>query len=265
MVAEVRRLRFPDQSGHEGTFTDRLNKLAASIDYRRADSKEEREAIFRLRYEAYRREGGIETNAEKMFSDPYDSTDNGFIFGLYLQGKLATSIRLHIASKNQNPDFPSLKVFPDFLQPELDSGKVLLDTTRFVTEENLSRIHRGLPFVTVRMCVLAAQHFGADHVLAAVRAEHQAWYARSFGLRVVCEPRPYPQLAKPISLMTVDFPSVREEWYRRYPFFQSSALERRQLFDRRVQTSNIEQPPGTARVPAEAKATQGPFLERGAA
>ena len=72
MVAEVRRLRFPDQSGHEGTFTDRLNKPAASIDYRRADSKEEREAIFRLRYQAYRREGAIETNAEKMFSDPYD-------------------------------------------------------------------------------------------------------------------------------------------------------------------------------------------------
>jgi N-acyl-L-homoserine lactone synthetase len=265
MVAEVRRLRVSDRTGHEGSFTDRLNKLAASIDYRRADSKEERDAIFRLRYDAYTREGGIATNAEKMFSDSYDDTDNAYIFGLYIEGELATSIRLHIASKRQNPDFPSLKVFPDFLRPELDAGKVLLDTTRFVTAEKFSRTHRGLPFVTVRMCVLAAQHFGADHVLAAVRAEHQAWYARSFGLRVVCEPRPYPQLAKPISLMTVDFPSVREEWYRRYPFFRSSPLERRHFFDRRSQASSADQQPATTRAPIEAKVPSGPFFERGAA
>jgi hypothetical protein len=49
---------------------------------------------------------------------------------------------------------------------------------------------------------------------------------------VLCDARPYPQLIKPISLMSVDFPTVREGWYRKYPFFHSTELERRRLFER---------------------------------
>jgi len=230
MSSEARFSPVPEAYGVNST--SRLAGLVAKIDYRRADTREEREAIFRLRYEAYLRDGGIGPNPEKLFFDSYDDTVNAYIFGLYLDGQLATSIRLHVASKDRVPDFPSLKVFPDYLQPELDAGKVLLDTTRFVADERLSRRYRGLPYATVRLCVLAAEHFGADHVLAAVRADHQAWYQRSFDHQVVCEPRPYPHLARPIGLLTVDFPTIKSEWYRRYPFFHSTALERRRLFER---------------------------------
>ncbi len=108
----------------------------------------------------------------------------------------------------------------------------MVDSTRFVADERLSRIHRGLPYVTLRACVLAAEYFRADDLLAAVRVEHQAYYRRAFGHQVLCEPRPYPQLAKPISLMSVDFPTVREGWYSKYPFFHSSESERRKLFER---------------------------------
>jgi len=224
--------RSPVSESDEANSTGRLAELVAKIDYQRADTPEQRKAIFRLRYEAYLRDGGILPNPERLFSDPYDDAANGYIFGLYIDGKLATAIRLHIASKDRIPDFPSLKVFPDYLQPELDAGKVLLDTTRFVADERLSRRYRGLPYATVRLCVLAAEHFGADHVLAAVRADHQAWYQRSFDHQVVCEPRPYPHLARPIGLLTVNFPAIKGEWYRRYPFFHSTALERRRLFEK---------------------------------
>lgn len=262
MSGDVRRARLADHRRPNTTFTDRVARLVASIDYRRADSVEDREAIFRLRYAAYRREGGISANTDKMFRDQFDDTDNGYLFGLYIGDQLATAIRLHAAS-SAHPDFPSLKVFHDYLQPELDAGKVLIDTTRFVADERLSRLHRGLPFATVRLCVLAAEHFNADHVLAAVRTEHQAWYGRSFNLEVVCEPRPYPQLAKPISLMTVNFPGIREEWFRRYPFFRSSAFERRRLFERRHPGDRQMLAEGTTR--PFAGATKRPFLELGAA
>ena len=35
----------------------------------------------------------------------------------------------------------------------------------------------------------------------------------------------------PFSLMALDFPAARDEIVRRYPFFRSSAFERRMLFD----------------------------------
>jgi N-acyl-L-homoserine lactone synthetase len=233
MGLDAVRSTFSDDAGPEGGFSDRVAQLLNRIDCRRADSVEEREAIYRLRYQAYMREGSISPNSLETFSDPYDETGNVYLFGLYLDGELASSARLHVASK-EHPYFPSLEVFSDILRPELDTGKVIIDTTRFVTDENLARLHRGLPYATLRLCMLAARYFAADHLIAAVRTEHQAFYRRAFNHRLICEPRPYPYLAKPISLMTVHYPTAADQLYRRYPFFRSTSFERRMLFDRNI-------------------------------
>jgi len=214
----------------EGSFTESVAHLLDRIDYRRADTGDEREAIFRLRYQAYARDGGILPNASRSFSDRYDEGGNVFLFGVYLDSELAGSIRIHVASK-ENPNCPSFEAFPDFLQPEFDAGKVAIDSTRFVSDEALARLHRALPYAISRLSGLAAQHFRTDHLLAAVRPEHQAFYRRTFHHRVVCEPRPYPGLARPLSLMTVHYPSFVDEVHRRYPFFRSTFFERRMLFD----------------------------------
>jgi hypothetical protein len=231
MRADVRHSTSSVPETAPKNFSDRLAALASRIECRRADSPEDREAIFRLRYKAYLREGAISPNDAERFTDADDEADNAYIFGLYLDGELASSLRLHVGSK-EHPDFPSLHVFPDVLQPRLNAGRVILDITRFVADERLSRLHRGLPYVTVRPTLLAAEYFRADDMLAAVRVEHQAFYHRAFTHRVLCAPRPYPQLAKPISLMSLDFPSARDWLYRRYPFFRSTAREQRMTFER---------------------------------
>jgi hypothetical protein len=74
--------------------------------------------------------------------------------------------------------------------------------------------------------------FHADISLAAVRAEHQAFYRRAFNYRLLCEPRPYPMLAKPICLMAVQYPAGAEIVQRRLPFLRSTYAERRALFAR---------------------------------
>ena len=223
---------FGSRKPKEIRFSDHVTQLLTKVDYRRADSVEEREAAYRLRYKAYLREGTISADSSGTFSDPYNKTDNAYLFGLHIGGQLASSLRLHPASR-ERPECPSLDVFPEYLQPELDAGKVLIDSTRFVANELLSRLHRGLPYATLRLCILAAEHFRADYLLAAVRSEHREFYRRAFNLRTICKPRPYPLLAKPISLMRLHFPSAAEELYRRYPFFRSSFCERRRLFERR--------------------------------
>lgn len=213
------------------SFNDRVAKLLDRIDFRLAVSSEEREAIFRLRYNAYLNEGAIAPNASQRFSDPYDTTDNARIFGLYLDGELASSIRIHVATKEQ-PDFPSYKVFADLMDPELEAGKTIIDPTRFATDKRLSKLFPGLPYATLRLCWLAAEHFTAEHFLVAIRSEHQAFYRRTFLHHPICEARPYPLLAKPISLMTVNYEDVADTVHRRYPFFRSTYFERRMLFER---------------------------------
>jgi hypothetical protein len=220
--------------GASDTFSDRIAQLLDRIDCRLVESDIDREAIFRLRYQAYLREGAIARCASEMFCDAYDQTDNVWLFGLYFDGQLASSIRIHVACR-EHPQFPSFDVFADLLEPELNAGKVIIDPTRFVTDGHLSRVCRGLPHLTLRLCWLAADYFHADHFLVAVRPEHQAFYRRTFQHRVICGPRPYPLLTKPISLMTVHHPSVAVDVHRRYPFFRSSFFERRMLFEAKEQ------------------------------
>jgi hypothetical protein len=263
MSAEVRHSVFSIPRSPQKILTDRLSALLAKIECRRADTVEEREAIFRLRYQAYLREGAISTNPSQRFTDADDDAENAYIFGLYVDGQLASSLRIHIGS-SEHPDFPSLHVFPDVLQPLLDAGKVIIDSTRFVADEKLSRMHRGLPYATLRPCMLAAEFFHADDLLAAVRVEHQAFYQRAFNHHMLCEARPYPQLTKPISLMTLHFPTAADWLYRRYPFFRSNVPERRRLFER-ASSPGIQPSEDAAQV-GHASAAGGnvaPFLERG--
>ena len=231
MYAQPTGSGFSGRAGSNPSFSDSVVALLGKIDARRADSAEQREAIFRLRYDAYRREGVIPASPSASFSDANDRAPNAYLLGLYIEGKLASSIRIHVASR-ECPDCPTLHVFPEYLQPELDAGKIIIDPTRFVADEGLSRLHVELPYATLRLCHLAAEYFHADLALAPVRVEHQAFYRRAFNYQVLCEPRPYPLLAKPIGLMAIDYPSVAEGVHRRYPFLRSTHAERRMLFAR---------------------------------
>jgi hypothetical protein len=86
--------------------------------------------------------------------------------------------------------------------------------------------------VTTRLAWLASEYFSTSLLLATVRAEHQAFYRRVFGHRLICEPRHYPSLTKPICLMALDYSMARERVIDRHPFFRSTVFERRMLFGR---------------------------------
>ncbi|HEY0441288.1 MAG TPA: hypothetical protein VGD36_14545 [Xanthobacteraceae bacterium] len=213
------------------SFNERAAQLLECLDYRRADTAEDKEAIYRLRYEAYLREQTIVPDHTRRFADADDDLPNVWIFGLYIEGTLASSIRLHVASSLAD-EMPSTHVFEDVLRPHLAAGRTLVDPTRFVADYNCARNHPELPYLTLRLIWLAGEYFNADLMLAAVRSEHQAFYKRVFGHRPVCEPRVYPQLTKPISLMTLDYRAQKERVHQRYPFLRSTFFERRMLFER---------------------------------
>jgi N-acyl-L-homoserine lactone synthetase len=233
MATEITRSNSADLAGTQGSFFDEIARLSDRIDYRIADSDEQREAIFRLRHQAYVRDGTILPIASGKFSDRYDETGNFYLFGLHVDDELASSVRLHVPSR-ERPDAPSFKVFAEVLQPELNAGKVIIDATHFVADKNAAQVHRGISYATFRLCMLAARYFNADYILAAVSASHRTFYRRAFNYQLICEPRPYPLLAKPLGLMRANFPSQADQLGRRYPFFRSSFFERRMLFERPI-------------------------------
>src|SRR5258708_40179764 len=88
----------------------RVGLLLQRVDYRRAKRAEDGAAIFRLRYDAYLREGAIAPNFTDEFSDPVDDRENVWIFGVYIDGRLASSIRLSITIPGCT-EIPALDVF----------------------------------------------------------------------------------------------------------------------------------------------------------
>jgi hypothetical protein len=205
----------------------RNSDLLDQVDYRLAETPEEKEEIYRLRYRAYLREGAIQPTSDQRVTDQYEDAPNAWTFGVYFQGELYSSIRVSVLTSEWRMS-PSVELFGDVLHPKLDQGLVFIDSTRFVADRNFPE----LPYVTVRLGSMAGVHFNADFGLAIVRAEHQAFYRRLFLQETWCEPRLYPGLVKPVGLMAAHLPTVRERVLARYPFLRSTAFERRMLFER---------------------------------
>ncbi|MGZ9091168.1 MAG: N-acyl amino acid synthase FeeM domain-containing protein [Rhodoplanes sp.] len=218
-------------SGH--SFAERGFDLLERIDYRRADNEQEREAIYRLRYDAYLREGAISPNSLKELSDRYDEMPNAWTFGIYIDQKLASSIRVCVGSPTY-PLTPASNVFSDVLLPEIGSGKTVIDPNRFVTDPAMTHAFPELPYLTVRLGFVACEYFKADIGAATPRLEHEAFYKRLFRMSVTAPARTFPTLTRAHSLMSVHYPSVRERILWRYPFFRSTFFERRMLFERNL-------------------------------
>ena len=227
------------------SFARNIADLVGRIEYRRIVSAEDRQAVFRLRYECYLREGAIAPNATMSFEDDLDTASNVWIFGLFLDGILASSIRVHIADPD-HPVAPALEVFGDILGARIVRGETIVDPTRFVVDHELSRLYPGLAYATVRMGMLASEWADADYALATVRTEHRAFYRRLLFMEPVGEPRIYPNLKNPINLMGVSFPLMRQKVYDRYPFMMSTRAEQESLFGPRPVKTGKENAPGPA-------------------
>ncbi|MBR0964932.1 hypothetical protein JQ554_14575 [Bradyrhizobium diazoefficiens] len=201
------------------------------VDYRLIETPDDKDRLYQMRYRAYLHGGLILPSESQRVSDRYDDAPNAWTFGIYVDGELCSSVRLHILTSDQRMSYAT-ELFGDVLHPRLDRGEVFVDPARFVADPEHARRFPELPYVTLRLAYLACEHFNADTGLAQVRAEHQAFYRRIFLHEAITEPRSFPNVLKKVALMASDFRSLRERVLTRFPIMRSSAFERRMLFDR---------------------------------
>lgn len=201
------------------------------LDYRPIVTPEEKDDIYLMRYRAYLHGGLILPSESQRVSDRYDDAPNARTFGIYIDGELCSSLRLHVLTPELRMSYAT-ELFGDILHPRLDQGEVFVDPARFVADPEKAQRFPELPYLTVRLAYLACEYFNADVGLAVVRAEHQAFYRRVFLNETIAEPRSFPNVLKKVALMASDFRAVREHVMTRFPIMRSSAFERRMLFER---------------------------------
>lgn len=217
------------RSGEASRFAGALIDLLDRVEYRRVGADEQFDPVYRLRYEAYRREEFIPTNTDQVVRDEFDDLPNVHSYGVYIDGQLVSSVRFHkLDSTFRNS--PSHSVFGDILDPILDKGHVILDPGRFTTDYEASLAYPALPYLTLRIPTIAVLHYGAKYCLNSVRPEHGAFYRRVYRSVAMSEPRYYHGLSFPMVLYACDLIPIYDDLLRRYPFFYSTAEEREAMF-----------------------------------
>lgn len=216
-------------SGTRSRFAGTLIDLMDRVEYRRVSPEDQYNPVFRLRYEAYRREDFIPVNSQQVVRDEFDDLPNAYCYGVYIDGELVSSVRFHHLTRDFRTA-PSYSVFGDILDPLLDLGYTILDPGRFTTDYEASLAYPALPYLTLRIPTVAVRHFDVRYVLSTVRQEHSAFYRRVYRSEQLGEARYYHGLSFPMVLLACDIPAMYEGMLRRYPFFRSTAEERQRLF-----------------------------------
>src|SRR5467141_4597123 len=103
----------------------RSSDLLDQVDYRLAQTPQEKEEIYHLRYRAYLREGAIRPSDDERVTDQYDEAPNAWTFGVYFQDVLHSSIRVSVLTSEWRMS-PSVELFGDVLHPKLDQGLVFI-------------------------------------------------------------------------------------------------------------------------------------------
>src|SRR5260370_26345324 len=73
------------------TAVGRSSDLLDQVDYRLAETPQEKEEIYNLRYRAYLREGAVAESPEQRVTDQYDDLPNSWTFGVYIRSEEHTS------------------------------------------------------------------------------------------------------------------------------------------------------------------------------
>lgn len=211
-------------------FAGSLFDILDNVTYRPVPLDDLNDPVYRLRYEAYRREDFIPINSQRVAGDKYDQTPNAFCFGVYIEDQLVSSIRFHHVTPKVRHS-PSRSIYPDLLDPLLDAGNTYIDPSRFTADHEASLAYPALPFLTTRIIVMASDYFKVNFCLSSVRREHGAFYKRVFNSERVGDERYYDGLKFPVCMYSADVPKVLPGIYKRFPFYCSTKGEQRQLFE----------------------------------
>ena len=221
---------YVDALSHLPRFADRVAKMLERVEHRAALSSADREAAYRLRYEAYLRENLLNQRVDAMLYDEvYDASPNSLTTTTFIDGELASTVRVHVVADEEAVS-PAHDVFPDVLAPHLRGHRVIIDPSRLAARADVARRFPELPYFAVRPGWLAAHHFHADCIVLSCVSAHQAYYRRVFRFQTWSDLRSYPKVAAKVVCMGLDFAAEMERVETRYPCFRSTPAEREALF-----------------------------------
>ncbi len=211
-------------------FARNVTAMLERTEYRRSDRGEDLEDVYRLRYKAYRSNDMIPDDENHAIHDELDDTPNSFRFGVYIDQHLVSTLRIHHLTPAM-PWSPSMKAFGDIVEPMLAQGRTFICPSRFASDPDWSKVYPQIPYLTLRLPSMACLYFQAAYGLSTVREDHAGFYRRIYYAEQIGEARSYPGVYNKVVLYRADVTDM-PKLFQRFPFFKSTAMERRMMFGR---------------------------------
>lgn len=206
----------------------RIDRLAHRIEYRRMIDFEDREAIYHLRRNAYSRHtNGADIWAAPEIDDPDEP--NAATIGVFIDKRLVGSFKILVVT-SEFPDCPGHDFFPDEVDAMFAKGQMLIDPIRFVSDTKAAAEFPELPFLLIRIVIMACQYFGADACLQLIKLEHASFYQRIFRSEIIAGPKWYDPLKVDAVLLSADLDKVLADVLDRFPCWEADHFELRQMF-----------------------------------
>lgn len=214
-----------------GSFGAKLLSVLDRVEYRRVESSEDMEEVARLRFKAYKYADILPLQGSRLI-DEIDFDSHAYIFGVYYDERLISTVRIHHVTPDHRVS-SSREVFGAEMDALLDEGLSLIDPVRFAADIDAIGEMPALPYLTLRIAIMAAAYFDADRVMQLVSPQHAAFYKRVFYAETLVPPRGNcGKYNIDLTLMATNTKKVGRKLLTRFPFFVSAACERRMMFDR---------------------------------
>jgi hypothetical protein len=210
-------------------FADRIAKMLERVEHLPVVSRADREAAYRLRYEAYLRENRVNPQVDAMLCDDYDKNPNSLTTMTYIDGELASTLRVHVITEEVAVS-PTCDVFQDMLASHRRRLCLIVDSSRLAARAEMARRFPELPYFATRPGWMAAHHFNADYMVLSCSSAHQAYYRRVLRFETWSDLRSYPKVTFKVVCMGLNFAAEMERVEARYPSFRSTPAEREALF-----------------------------------
>jgi len=182
-----------------------LSGLLPQYTARLASNEATRRDAYALRYLCYLDGGFIAPNADRLFSDKYDSHPNVQTVVVYRDAEPVASVRVCFLSLFHHTPAPVRDTFPDHLDALLSPcrrsvhGMEAVEITRLVRSPRFAN-DQGLVFMLYRLAGLLGIERDVRIILSCVRSNHVHFYRR-LQYCVVEGPMSYPGLTCPMYLL----------------------------------------------------------------
>jgi hypothetical protein len=197
------------------------------IVYKVAESHQEREAAFRLVYQAYTRAGLIEANPHQMRVTPYQLLDTTDVFVAMLDDVVISTVSL---VDDGELGLPLEHIYGDEVTLLRKRGFRIAEVSSLADRRR--QLSRTLPvFVPLmRLMVQAARHRGVEQLLVAVHPRHARFYQRFLSFEPLGLEKSYPLVRNnPAVALRLDFGKIAAQRPVNYDTFFGTPLPHEQI------------------------------------